>query len=65
MRRLELWLWRVWDPVRGRWYTTRYRMTGAEAASRHPEGTKVEGSLEVREVDPDARYGYFNPGREG
>ena len=51
MKRLELWRWRYFDPVRKRHVTTRFVLSDADAAVQYPDGaTKVEGSLEVRNV---------------
>ena len=53
MKRLELWRWRYWDPVRKKQCTTRFVLSEADAAVQFPDGaTKVESSLEVRNV-PD------------
>jgi len=51
MKRLELWRWRYFDPVRKRHVTSRALLSDADAAVQYPDGaTKVEGSLEVRQV---------------
>jgi len=51
MKRIELWRWRYFDPVRKRHVTTRFVLSEADAAQQYPDGaTKVEGSLEVRNV---------------
>jgi len=51
MKRLELWRWRYFDPVRKRHVKTRFVLSEADAAVQYPDGaTKVEGSLEVRMV---------------
>jgi hypothetical protein len=51
MRRLELWRWRYYDPVRKKHCTTRYMLSEADAPLHYPDGCeKVEGSLEVRMV---------------
>jgi len=58
MKRLELWRWRYLDPVRKRIVTTRFVLSEADAAVQYPDGaTKVDGSLEVREVpETDAEF---------
>jgi hypothetical protein len=50
MRRLELWRWRYFDPVRKRNVTTRYVMSEADAKVEHADAVKVDGSLEVRQA---------------
>ncbi len=51
MKRLELWRWRYFDPVRKKHCTTRYVLSEADAPLHYPSGaTKVERSLEVRMV---------------
>ena len=37
-----IYFWRVKDPVTGRTYRTRHRMTEEEARQRHPEGAERE-----------------------
>ena len=51
MKRLELYRWRYFDPVRRKHITTRFVLSEADAAVQYPDGAeKVEGSLEVRVV---------------
>lgn len=52
-RTLELWLWRVTDPVSHRSYVTRYRMTEADALDLDPAAERVPGSQELRQVPTD------------
>lgn len=51
MRIIELWLWRVTDPVTHRCYTTRYRMT--DPLDLDPAAERVPGSQELRRVPTD------------
>jgi len=44
MKRLELWRWRYYDPIRKRKVTTRFVLSEADAAQQFPGATKVEGS---------------------
>ena len=47
MKRLELWRWWHYDPVRKKQVTTRFVLSEADAAVQYPDGAeKVEGSLE-------------------
>lgn len=51
MKTVELWRWRVADPVRpGRTYVTRYVMTEEQALAKCPTAERVPGSLERRQV---------------
>ena len=52
-RTIELWLWRVTDPVSHRRYITRYRMPEADALDLDPAAERVQGSLESRQVPID------------
>ena len=52
-RTIELWLWRVTDPVSHRCYVTRYRMTEADALDLDPAAERVPGSQELRQVPTD------------
>lgn len=63
MATLELWKWRVRDPITGKLRTTRYRCTEEEARQRYPGGVeRVPGSLEVREVggEPNGTSDFLN-----
>lgn len=53
MNTIELWHWRVTDPVSRCRYVTRYRMTQANALDFDPGAQRVEGSLERRAVRDD------------
>ena len=53
MRIIELWLWRVTDPVSHLRYTTRYRMTEANALDLDPAAERVPGSQELRQAPDD------------
>ena len=50
MRTLDLWRWRLTDPDTGRGYTTRHRMTDADALAQDPKAERGAGSLEQRQV---------------
>jgi hypothetical protein len=52
---LHLWRWYLPD-LKGRLKPSRWRMTEDEAQARHPGCTKVEGSLEVRQFEPDTGH---------
>lgn len=50
----HIYKWRVlWL---GKWVTTRYRMSEADAKISNPEAVKIPDSLEVRYVPDDALY---------
>ena len=60
---IEVWHWRVTDPVSRCRYVTRYRMTELNALDFDPAAERIEGSLErlVVHVDQQAistRSGY-------
>ena len=45
-------LWRWWLPdLKGKLKPSRWRMTEVEAQARYPGCTRVEGSLEVRQIE--------------
>ena len=50
---LVLYNWRVFDPVRERFYVTRYKATVDEMRTRHPEATLIESSREDRQLSDD------------
>ena len=50
---IELWLWRVTDPVSQRRYVTRYRMIEADALDIDPAAERLPGSQELRQVPTD------------
>ena len=54
MTLLELYHFKVRDPVTGKWRTTNYRLTVEEARQRYGEGNYevLEWSREVRAGDP-------------
>src|SRR5437879_3003169 len=50
---LELWCWELKDELSGKSRRTRYRMTELDARTRHGDNArKIEGALEVGEVEP-------------
>jgi hypothetical protein len=55
MDTLFLWRWYLPD-LKGKLKPSRWRMTEAEAQARYPRCTKVEGSLEVRQFEPDTGH---------
>ena len=59
MNRLELWRFRVRDPITGKRYVTRYVTTEQDAKERYPDAERVEGTLEVREVIEGQSTGTF------
>lgn len=54
MKTVELWRWRITDPANGRRYTTRHRMSAADALATDPKAERVEGSMELRRVPEGA-----------
>jgi hypothetical protein len=49
MDRIELWFWELKDELTGKWRRTSWRMTEADARTRHGDNArKIEGTLEVR-----------------
>lgn len=50
MHTIELWHWRLWDPIRRRHFTSRWRMTEADALALDPQAQRIEHSLERRQV---------------
>ena len=55
MHTLYLWRWHLPD-LKGKLKPSRWRMTEEEAQTRHPGCTKVDGSLEVRQFEPDTGH---------
>lgn len=47
---IELWLWRVTDPVSRRRYVTRHRLNETDALDLDPNAERVPGSQELRHV---------------
>jgi len=56
--RLELFPFRVRDPLTGKWVRARYVAERDVIAERYAE-YEIIGPPEIRDVDPNARY--FNP----
>jgi hypothetical protein len=55
MREVKVYQYRVKDPITGRRYLTRYKLTEEEAAERYPERERMTASEETRTVyDQDA-----------
>lgn len=50
---LDLWRWSVTDPDTGRRYTTRHRMTEADARALDTAAERVPGTQELRPVPDD------------
>lgn len=48
MKRVEFWKWMVRDEITGKMRKTRHLMDEETALARHPEATKVPGSMEPR-----------------
>jgi hypothetical protein len=44
--------------LKGKLTPSHWRMTEAQAQARHPGCTKVEGSLEVRQIEPDTGHAF-------
>jgi hypothetical protein len=57
METLHLWRWYLPD-LKGELTPSRWRMTEAEAQARRPGCTKVEGSREVRQIEPDTGHAF-------
>ena len=51
---IDLWLWRVVDPVSRRNYITRYRLAEPDALDLDPAAERIEGSREQRTFWMDA-----------
>jgi len=64
---IDLWLWRVTDPVSRRNYITRYRMAEPDALDLDPAAERIEGSLERRTlwIDPNVASWQRTPTPEG
>ena len=50
MREVEFWCWRVISETTGEPYNTRHKMDMTTAIDRHPEATRVLGSMEIRRI---------------
>jgi hypothetical protein len=52
---LKVYQYRVKDPITGRRYLTRYKLSEEEAAERYPGGERISGTEESRTIyDRDA-----------
>ena len=55
MKTAKVYQYRVKDPITGRRYLTRYKLTEEEAAERYPGGERIGGTEESRTIyDGDA-----------
>jgi len=61
MRRLELYRFRYFDPLRQRWLQARYVSEAPAIRCRYPEYELIDPP-EIRQVDSDS-FGQFNPFR--
>jgi hypothetical protein len=52
---IELWFWRVTDPVSQRRYVTRHRLNETDAIDLDPNAERVPGSMELRPVPEGSR----------
>jgi len=50
MKKVECWLWMIWNLQGTKMTKTRYLMDEATALERHPEAVKVPGTMVLREV---------------
>ena len=50
MKTVQVYQYRVRDPITGRRYLTRYKLTEEEAAERYPERERLDFSEETRNV---------------
>jgi hypothetical protein len=64
MHTIELWRWRVTDPVTGRVYRTLHRMTAADALAIDPKAQRIEHTLELRTV-PDGPHEFQHTNASG
>lgn len=64
---IDLWLWRVTDPVSRRNYITSYRMAEPDALDLDPVAERIEGSLERRTfwIDPNVAGWQIAPAPKG
>jgi len=62
MHTIDLYRWQIVDPWTGRAYTTRHRMTAADALALDPNAQRVAFSLERRSVpDGPHEHQHTNP----
>ena len=55
VRAVKVYQYRVKDPITGRRYLTRYKLTEEEAAERYPERERIDATEEARTIyDGDA-----------
>lgn len=50
MKRVEYWLWTIWNLQGTKKVKTRHHMDEVTALARHPEAVRVPGSCEVRQI---------------
>ena len=50
MKTVKVYQYRVKDPITGRRYRTRYKLTEEEAAVRYPEGERISNTEETRSI---------------
>jgi hypothetical protein len=53
MREVKVYQYRVKDPIAGRRYLTRYKLTEEEAAERYPKREPLETTEETRTIHED------------
>jgi hypothetical protein len=53
MKTVKVYQYRVKDPITGRRYLTRYKLTEEEAAERYPERERLETTEESRTIYDD------------
>ncbi|MBK6470311.1 MAG: hypothetical protein IPF94_06115 [Betaproteobacteria bacterium] len=64
MHTVDLWRWRLTDPVTGRTYRTRHVMTQADALALDPQAQRVDHTLVRRQVpDGPHEHEHTNPRR--
>lgn len=63
MKTVEFWCWWVVDEVTGKRRATRHKMTEEEALTRCPGATRVEHTLELRQMPetPEESADLFRP----
>lgn len=50
MREVKVYQYRVKDPITGRRYVTRYKLTEEDAAERYPERERLDPTEETRTI---------------